>query len=417
MKELRICSSYPSDMTVDHPAIKAVYFVSEEVWRISDYNRTHHREDETSGCVQRVINNQSDLVSNLIPLSLDLPHLKHFIITNLASRTIVSAYVPVTSLTDTSVFSSVSSFSTEIYVSVLLIFYFIYLFFMLHRKINSRVRSNDLICLIGVSLHQYFMQPTSNSLRIVTLTIVVLFFYTHFYFGSFIKTELVTLNHADIISSYDDIIRKTELKAKWISYELDYQYFRDADQESIKKKIWNKSQPDPLIELTQEAGTQIVKHISNRTVVFIGTAYVMNLAYAGLCPVARFMHLNPMIMRSANDVPEGHSSGYSDRLEQSVAKILTMRAVRAEGSGITAHLLATVKNPLGSEMNNIVGKENLRICSMNHVEEEENIVPDKILSDLTDLFNLCGYAILLSIAAIAFESISSRYFRRRKECT
>ena len=402
---LRICASYPADMTVDHPAIRLIYFIAFEVYVISGYNRTFHREDNSEGCRERIITNESDLMPNLTPIKMSLPHFGKMIPTVLPSRQIVSSYKPTTSVSDTSIRGSLIDFFPYGILLVTLVTQTIHLIFRIHRKLHTtRKRRNDLIGITGISLGQYFLHPKADSLRLTTLSFIIFFFYMHFFFKAFMKTELVTLDHADVIETFEDVLSRPNLKAKWVSYESDYQYFRDADEGSVKKKIWEKSQPDPVKDINVDNGYDLNTELTSGQIVFIGTSYTMNLVYAGLCPYALFRKLNPVIIKSAHDEPESQASGYNDRLDESVVKTLHIRNMRSEQGGIVQYLMSIRMLPLNSFLVDLAGKKNVRLCLQNDVREVEKRVVDKKIEDYEILLTSYRYLVFGALIVLLLET-------------
>ena len=218
MKLLRICTSYPYDMSLRQPAMKVLYFLALDVFKLSGFNRTYHREDLAVGCQMRIMRNESDLMPNLTPVKKMIPRFGKFQMLNLHPRHIVSAYKTIPKASEMTVFSTVCRFSAETYLFVFLLSCFVYLVFKMFRKLNSRGRRySDFMNLFAICLHQFIFEPKANSLRIATISLFILYFYIHFYFASFIKTELVTQDQVDIIGSYEDLLQKPGVKAKWMS--------------------------------------------------------------------------------------------------------------------------------------------------------------------------------------------------------
>ena len=135
----------------------------------------------------------------------------------------------------------------------------------------------------------------------------------------------------------------------------------------------------------------------------------MRLAYSGLCPFARLMQLNPMIMVPTNDIPEASASGFNDRLDRSVVIKLNRRVMKAEESGIMRFLSKTTNSkstPINPHTNMLVGEENIRICMLNHIEKEETIVIDKKIHDFQILFTVYRYAIFVALIILLLEAHS-----------
>lgn len=76
--------------------------------------------------------------------------------------------------------------------------------------------------------------------QILCLFLTLASFYVLRYFQNFMATDLVVAQRPEVIKTFEDIIdRKDKLQAVFALYLADHLEFRDADEGSIKKKLWN----------------------------------------------------------------------------------------------------------------------------------------------------------------------------------
>ena len=128
----------------------------------------------------------------------------------------------------------------------------------------------------------------SCSFKIMHIFFVFFAFMLYFYYVSFIKTELVTVDQAVIIESYEQILQTPGLKARWLAHDSDFKLFRDADQQSVKFKLWLQSNPGAKITiLGGQSGLSYLAKFNRSEVVLIGNWVSMKVAHQRMCPFAR----------------------------------------------------------------------------------------------------------------------------------
>ena len=240
----------------------------------------------------------------------------------------------------------------------------------------------------------------------------------HFFFKSFIKTELVTVEKADIISSFEQVYQIPNLKAKWVTYDTDYENFESAPSDSVQHRLWLRSQPNPLFTLTMdnvETSQAYLEAICAADMVVIGHWVTMDLMYACICPVSRYLKFKkPMIKRLAQNSEVPKASVYNDRLDERIIKALARRTMALAESDLQKYFLSNAESPYDISF---VPKEHFQSCREDHAGEAGHpVVPQKVMKDFESLFKLSCCINAFSLCVIVCEYFYNIYhaYKRQK---
>ena len=292
---------------------------------------TQHRrlEEHADGCLDQIGRNLTDIFVNWTPLRTYAPHVRFFPITDQSAAMILSTYDPSPLTSETDVLSILSAYTTTVTLLTIALLAFAYLFFKLYSTVHGECRHGSvpgacdsglspspaekeqrtnkkkgekkpkrpgyLQLLIGMLLSQYSSYADisgSNgktlSFKVAFIFVNLFFFFQHFFFGSFIKTELVTVDKADIISTYDQIEQIPLQRVKWITYDTVYTRFENAPPGSGKNKLWIRSQPDAMVTpLAERSGVKLFQDLFTNWTSVIGHWVTIHIIHAAMCPAAR----------------------------------------------------------------------------------------------------------------------------------
>ena len=300
MKMLRVCSSYPEDMKISDSPLLAMRFVQEEAYRMANVTYQYERVDRVEECMDQIASNMTDLTGNWASLKTLVSHVKFFAIHDASTQVILSAYDQVTTTSGTSVLTSFKAWSPLTLIAISLLLSSAVLVYKAHSCIYRDYKTGMAEIIYGekwkihflfsrkpICLWQYILCllmyqpgscPSSNhisrkslSIKLTHVMMLLLILMIAFYFNSFIRTDLVTVNKAVIIDSYQQILDDPKLKVRWLTHESDYNLYQGAAANSIRNQLWQKSQPDPKITILHEvSGLTFIKELDRSEIVLIG---------------------------------------------------------------------------------------------------------------------------------------------------
>ena len=248
--------------------------------------------------------------------------------------------------------------------------------------------------LIGLLLSQYSSDSGisgSNrkrlSFKVAFIFISLFLFFQHFFFISFIKTELATIDKAEIISNYDQIEQNPHLKVKWITYDTVYTKFQNAPPGSVKNQLWLRSQPDAMVTPTAQLSQEkFFKDLIYGRVVAIGHWVTMSIIHAAMCPIARFfLHRRLLVKRyvTGDEIPA--CSVYNDRMDKRIVKYLAKRVTASVEFNTKEYLTSTFEAPY--HVATAASKEDVIACREEHGQDAgQAVVPQKVMKDFHSLF-------------------------------
>lgn len=140
MSSLRICACYPSDKELDHPSLKILNFIVNQVFVLPNISNAMHREDHTKDCFDQMAGNETDLIPNWGSLTSVYENAGFFTVADQSSSVIISAYDPVLETSGTDVLSTLSSYSVGVYFSVVSVFLASFLFLRLYAFLMRKKR-------------------------------------------------------------------------------------------------------------------------------------------------------------------------------------------------------------------------------------------------------------------------------------
>ena len=242
--------------------------------------------------------------------------------------------------------------------------------------------------------------------------VIMFFFFQHFYFGSFIKTELVTVEQADIISTYDQLEKNPYLKVKWITYDTVYMKFQNAPPGSVKNKLWLRSQPEAMVApLAGQSGERLWTGLNSNIVVAIGHWVTIHIIHAAMCPMARefqdaycvFRYPKQLVKRyvKGDEIPA--ASVYNDRMDPMIVKFMAKRVTASVESDIVRFLTSSFEAPY--HVSTAVSKKNIIACREDRgLDAGHAVVLQKVMNDFHTLF-----AMWFGVTAFAFLLLMCEY--------
>lgn len=414
-------------MTLDHPSLRPIEFALNDLFILPNLTQVRSLEAQTSTCLDQITQNQTDILPNWTPLTTYAPHFMFFTITDQSSSVIISSYNPNLSTSETGVLSTFTEYSIDVaLLSLMLVTCFMTLF-RTHSAVYARYQrwQTSLLhgsswrtfggerkaigywdLLLGLLLLQYSSRCCmdgsslkSFSFKLLFMTSVCFTAMQHFYFSSFIKTELVTVEKARIITSIDEVLEIPSMMGRWITYDSDYKNYKNAPPESVMNKLWLRSQPDAMVSPSPSlAGgvKHLMDEICHGEAVAIGHWVTMGIMHAAMCPIGRFLELTAKIIKR---LTPGHqipmASVYNDRMDKDIVKSLAKRVTASAEFDIMGHLLSQFESPVDIGM---VRKEDVTACQQDQVQQDQTdvLVRPKIREDFDSLLILCCVLVTLS---------------------
>lgn len=431
MVVIRYCSSYPSDFTMDDPALKVAKYAVTNSLFIPNATQIFHREDTNENCVQRISENKSDIIPNWTALNVAAPHVKFFTITDQSSPVIISSYEPITSTSSTDVMSVCQLYEYNVLYLMAAMVVVVWLFFKTHSwiyrrhkrdlasiaekitrceiRLKTRQPTSFAELLLDIILDHYDSTAINRagrkslSFRLLFAFLLFTSFLLHFFFATSIKTSLVTVDKAVIISTFEEAYSRPGLQPKWLTYDSSWKNFRDAKAQSIMHKLWLRAKDhQPTFALGVSNGIPTISSITRQEIILIGQWVTMNIAYATLCPISRpFMGTRRMIMRSTDVLQQTAASVYNDRMDRRIARRIHTRTLRSQEGGIVQGILSKFEPPMN--LRDSVQPELFRLCEQNRVEEAHAVVLQKTVRDFASLIAIAGVIVTLAVVRIAIE--------------
>jgi hypothetical protein len=400
-------------MSISDSPLKAMRFVHQEVYPFDNITFLHERMDKLEDCLDKIANNQTDLVSNWVSLETHVPHVYFFAITDSSTQVILSAYDQTISTSVTSVLSSFNAWSPAVVTVFSLLLLSAVIMFKVHSAIHRGykssiartrqgpgkkkvIRFHNNICItqyvLCLMMYQIGSCPNlagvsrkSFSFKLTHFMMLMLIFMISFFFNSFIVTDLVTLHDVIIIDSFQQILEDSKLKVKWLTHESDYKLFQDADPSNVKHRLWQRSKPDANVAIQHgPSGLDFIGRLNRSEIVLIGSHISMKVCHQVMCPIARSANFRPLITRYARDDGEEkvRSSVCNDQINRSLMKRLAFRMRLVTERGIIDHLhsLIDASDPQSDPAD-------IRICRENSVSiREPPQVKQKVMADYETLF-------------------------------
>lgn len=119
----------------------------------------------------------------------------------------------------------------------------------------------------------HFNTRKNDALSRSLLRIILCFymFWTTFYFTSMVRTELVTVEKPKTINSYQDVLDDKNRCPIWMSSMTDHHQFRNAPQDSMEWKIWQKALKMGDFMIDSSRFTEALKDILDQKRVLIAS--------------------------------------------------------------------------------------------------------------------------------------------------
>lgn len=393
------------------------------------WNSSIENLESVDACIAKMHNNESDF----LPIESEYPFpdtlVKNLPIDNQLPMMILSSYRPVdmvsANLNGASVLFTVTSFSpatiiwTTITMALLVVLLKLYsritYIFKLERK-KSKSAIAD-VC-IGITLRQASscyagVERKRNSFRLVYFLFVYFMFMIHFYFASFIETERVITEKPDIIDSYQKVLDRKDTRPYWFPYVRDFARFMNAEPGSMEQQVWHKAgtmdaschqdYTKCLYPMTADTVTETVMMLSRGEGVLIAGYAATMRVFAALCPMAKLLQVNPMIMRRDRD-SEGllKSLVYNSRMDKEVYRVVFIRARRTLESGISAFMAKCASSP----MEELVTKESVRVCMANVPTDHDPVLYNEGLSDFIYEIMICSFSLLAAVFLHTFQVLT-----------
>jgi hypothetical protein len=448
---VRYCTVAGSESTgAEKDSTKAFDFLIYETYAFNKWNSTITHELEHVVCGQKLISNETDLVPVMFNYPSYYEYMDYITLLKDGKFTILSSYTPVnldfakTKSTDS--LSGFASFSPAVNLAVALFIIAFYSLFkrfypdrkseIVHMKpfaatewsVTLRVWKNvahqvaPFNIMVGMLLKQYSACSGINAKHSLTFRYILLLVMSflsilHFMFVSFERTELVVIDKPVLLDSYQAVLDNKKVIPNWISYENGHIQYKNAKEGSMKHRIWQKAREHCpvdfsgcLVPLSKENAVSYMKKIVDQDIVIISGEFANSIAHAGMCPLARELSPNPMILRidpNEEAVPLG--IGYNKLLDESmpqVAKTVTTRGRRTHESGIVLKLLIPTRSPIASLTSSTAFWKCL------HPEEDgrDSMYKSKPWKDYQRLMMICTSLIMIAVTIHLF---TIRNFRKR----
>jgi hypothetical protein len=387
-------------------AEKIHYFLADDIYSFHSWNSSITFVNRLEDCVDKLIHNETDIFPAMDIYGMHAHAVKYFAIMRDSKGMITSSYEPVNQTADriesTGSLAQLSSYSPAVATmtfSFLLIFLSLFSMQLYDSRLRVRIRKLMTLKMMGKLLlkQQLILRPMMRTplFRYLLLLLIFLVSSLHFSFIAFTKTELVILDEPFVFDSFEKLIEDPKIKTTWLQYEKTYLTFMNAIPGSPEQRLWSKNCANDarncLSPLTGSMAADVVQRLSRRELAIIMADYAAVITNAGLCPLARLMSLNPIILRDdkmSSSVPL--ALGYSKFLPgflPEVTEVIDGRGQRAAQSGIILMIGIPTKSPMSS----ISDSASVRKCM--HPEQDPPEEPTYILSK-----SLSDYKILLIIS-------------------
>ena len=227
-----------------------VSYVVKEFSGNSEEESTSKSVDE---CLLSLKNNESDIVVMAYSMPVFIENIKTGPVFDEVKIGILSVYdIDSGGSRHHTAIDSFKSFSTE---SVLLLFLFLLMFYMLirmsswlksqgrkKRKKKKKRKNNTLFMIYSHFVHnpQVWTGYSTTSINMLVTLLVFFSFWITFYFSASIKTEAITVIPAKVIKSYQNILDNEKVNPMFLRFFDEYFSFKFADESSVKRKVWKR---------------------------------------------------------------------------------------------------------------------------------------------------------------------------------
>jgi hypothetical protein len=436
MAVLRLCTCYPNGFSTEE-SLQIVKFAHRDVFILPNTSQIVYRGNTVDECLQQIKDNKTDILPNLVQLNVFAPHVRFFTITDQSEYEIMSSYDPAKAAPDRpEVMDVCFMWESSVLISTILFMMMFWSFFRSHshivRGFKQFIAEQKYKCecrfkqpasviriLIEVILNRYDSADMSRAsrkslaYRLMFTALLFLSFYLHFYFSSYIKTELVTLEKPFLIDSFETALTAPQRKPMWLTYDAGWKNFRDAPKDSVMHKLWLKSSENQrLISLDLMNGPQFADDVASFKNILIAHWMTMGITFSILCPVTRpFMGQRNLIKLNSGTGSDPIASVYNDRISSEWLKQLHTRVIRSQESGLLR--FAASKFLLPPTFAGVLNANNLTDNCGEPVEETTAVVVDKEISDFVSLFRVCGYCIVTAFGCLSLENFAASRKRVR----
>lgn len=440
MSVLRVCTSYPADRDISHPSFKILRYAQEEVVFLKNVTKVYRREDKVKACFDLMARNETDVITIPTATKYSLPFVRFFPPADQSPPSIIASYHLSQSTSKTNVVSSLSSFSWSVVLIISCLTLVSLVLMTTHSRLyrhHKRFKITKLLgaywasirrvrppqnlfqILLTLVLRQISSSPVASgssrkslAFKLTLLSVVLLFFYVHFYFVAYIRAEMVTVSKAVTIESFEQVLNTPGLKPKWLTYDLSHREFKRANKGTMMHRLWLKSQPNPVIPLDDKIAVQAIVQITKSEIVLTGDSPVMDVVFLIVCPAARRLLMPSLTLRSSNFEEAAFVKAlvYNERMNEKWVTALSHRILLSAQSGIMRHILKdSVAPPTDREE-----AWNQRACREGIVNESPIPVVDaKVPSDFWSLFNITGGLLIAATVVLVMELIHQKNRKRR----
>ena len=335
------------------------------------------------GCIGKLQNNQSDTFLPSIEYPVVGPNLATSAVTSSTTIVIGSVYNNSIPTTAVQVMEAFKSFSTEVWMSIANVLLILNLLIILSLCCLKRGDLKISTCLKAVSLSfqsilaavlkqhspvQSFIVKFSG--RLILFLLSYFTFLMAFYFASLIKTDAVVFKTPDTISTYDDLLRRPNMRPMWMRGLNDHSSFESADKTSQMGRIWQRAVSMGVNQSrfgyeSEELG-RAAKLTATKQAVVLVSDLVMRTIVTNICSYSR-------ITNSFTDVNLWYKSGpgAKEKLDVHVVSSYTNKHQRRTYEQITRRSFEfgiISKNMEGATFIPCEGKCNeVRDCASNQI--------------------------------------------------
>lgn len=194
------------------------------------------------GCLGRLQNNQSDIVTMLSPYPMNVSNLSQGMIFYDTNLVIGGMYGEANITASGQILDSFKSFTTFVWITCILLCFIISCVAWLRSKIirRRRVRGENCILYHTVShcTRQGELSSTGLTSKIIYSTASIYSLLILHYFSSYIKTELVTIEEPQVFYTYRDIIERKAVPIfpRGLAYD---DFFKGKEATKERKEVWS----------------------------------------------------------------------------------------------------------------------------------------------------------------------------------
>ena len=162
MAILRLCYTYPPDMTLDHQSLRSLKYSLDDVFTHPNMTQLRQLEEQTTGCLDQISHNLTDIFVNWTPLRTYSPHARFFTITDQSASIILSSYDPSPSTSETDILSAFSAYSALVTVLTIALLAFAYLFFEVYSTVHRRRKPKRVVRADNLELVSFSGEEIGN---------------------------------------------------------------------------------------------------------------------------------------------------------------------------------------------------------------------------------------------------------------